>query len=171
MEAIGPRSTICPGRVCCRSSCKVRMVAGCFGRDTLCGIVFEHGIDEFKSSWFQSRDKLARGFTTPFRERRLEVGERSDAWPGGFIRGAEQPGSWSTWSSILRWNDQRRASSWKQTYLKILKISSISESPGKSGFRVHISAKMAPTDHISTPVEYCRPPRRISGARYHSVTT
>jgi hypothetical protein len=55
--------------------------------------------------------------------------------------------------------------------LKILKISSISESPGKSGFRVHISAKMAPTDHISTPVEYCRPPRRISGARYHSVTT
>lgn len=39
-------------------------------------------------------------------------------------------------------------------YRKILKISSISESPGKSGLRVHISAKIAPTDHISTPVEY-----------------
>src|SRR5262245_38930729 len=46
------------------------------------------------------------------------------------------------------------------THLKILKISSISESPGKSGLRVHISAKMAPTDHISTPVEYWRPPKR-----------
>lgn len=57
------------------------------------------------------------------------------------------------------------------TYRKILKISSISESPGNKGLRVHISAKMQPTDHMSTPVEYCRPPRRISGARYHSVTT
>ena len=57
------------------------------------------------------------------------------------------------------------------TYLKILKISSISESPGNSGLRVHISAKMQPIDHMSTPVEYCRPPRRISGARYHRVTT
>lgn len=56
-------------------------------------------------------------------------------------------------------------------YLKILKISSISESPGNRGFRVHISANIAPTDHISTPVEYCRPPSRISGERYHSVTT
>jgi hypothetical protein len=57
------------------------------------------------------------------------------------------------------------------TCRKILKISSISESPGNSGLRVHISAKMQPTDHMSTPVEYCRPPSRISGERYHSVTT
>ena len=57
------------------------------------------------------------------------------------------------------------------TYRKILKISSISESPGNKGLRVHISAKMQPTDHMSTPVEYCRPPSRISGERYHSVTT
>jgi hypothetical protein len=56
-------------------------------------------------------------------------------------------------------------------YRKILKISSISESPGNSGLRVHISAKMHPTDHMSTPVEYCRPPSKISGERYHSVTT
>lgn len=41
-----------------------------------------------------------------------------------------------------------------EAYLKILKISSISESPGNRGFRVHISAKIAPTDHMSTPVEY-----------------
>jgi hypothetical protein len=39
-------------------------------------------------------------------------------------------------------------------YRKILKISSISESPGNRGLRVHISAKMHPTDHMSTPVEY-----------------
>lgn len=59
----------------------------------------------------------------------------------------------------------------RAAYLKILKISSISESPGNSGFRVHISAKMQPTDHMSTPVEYWRLPSRISGARYQSVTT
>jgi hypothetical protein len=59
----------------------------------------------------------------------------------------------------------------RRTYRKILKISSISESPGKRGLRVHISAKMQPTDHMSTPVEYCRPPSRISGERYQSVTT
>lgn len=41
-----------------------------------------------------------------------------------------------------------------KAYRKILKISSISESPLNNGFRVHISAKMQPTDHISTPVEY-----------------
>ena len=57
------------------------------------------------------------------------------------------------------------------TYLKILNISSISESPGNKGFRVHISAKMQPTDHMSTPVEYCRPPSKISGDLYHRVTT
>lgn len=39
-------------------------------------------------------------------------------------------------------------------YLNILNISSISESPGNRGFRVHISANMHPTDHMSTPVEY-----------------
>lgn len=35
---------------------------------------------------------------------------------------------------------------------KILKISSISESPGKSGCRIAISAKMQPTDHMSIAV-------------------
>lgn len=42
----------------------------------------------------------------------------------------------------------------REAYRKILKISSISESPGNKGLRVHISAKMAPQDHMSTPVEY-----------------
>jgi hypothetical protein len=65
--------------------------------------------------------------------------------------------------------------------LKIRKISSISESPasqslllseipGKRGVRLDISAKMQPTDHISTAVEYWREPRRTSGGRYHKVT-
>jgi hypothetical protein len=30
---------------------------------------------------------------------------------------------------------------------------------------------MQPTDHMSTPVEYWRPPSRISGERYQRVTT
>ena len=36
--------------------------------------------------------------------------------------------------------------------LKILKSSSISESPGKSGFWFTISTKMQPMDHTSTGV-------------------
>lgn len=39
------------------------------------------------------------------------------------------------------------------THLKILKISSISESPGKRGCLMTISAKIHPTDHISRAVE------------------
>jgi len=49
--------------------------------------------------------------------------------------------------------------------------SSISESPGKMGLPVAISAKIAPMDHVSTAHAYFLHPRRISGARYHSVTT
>lgn len=41
----------------------------------------------------------------------------------------------------------------KSTYRKMRKISSISESPGNSGWRMIISAKMHPTLHMSTPVE------------------
>jgi hypothetical protein len=41
----------------------------------------------------------------------------------------------------------------KRTHLKILKIWSISESPGKRGFPcITISAKIQPTDHISMAV-------------------
>jgi len=49
---------------------------------------------------------------------------------------------------------------------KILKSSSISESPGKSGWPVTISGMIVPTDQMSTGTEYCFPPSRISGARY-----
>ena len=52
-----------------------------------------------------------------------------------------------------------------------MKSSSISESPGKRGWPVTISGMIVPTDQMSTGTEYCLPPRRISGARYHSVTT
>ncbi len=41
----------------------------------------------------------------------------------------------------------------------------------KSGALVNISAKMQPAAQISTGVEYSVEPNRISGARYHSVTT
>lgn len=56
-------------------------------------------------------------------------------------------------------------------YLNILKSSSISESPGKRGLFVVISARMVPTAHISTGSAYVLQPRRISGGRYHRVTT
>lgn len=55
--------------------------------------------------------------------------------------------------------------------LKIRKSWSISESPGKRGRFVIISAKMQPALHTSTATEYCCEPNKISGARYHSVIT
>lgn len=55
--------------------------------------------------------------------------------------------------------------------LKILKIWSISQSPGKSGaFRTN-SAKVAPTDHISVDRFSRVQPRRTSGAWYHRMAT
>ncbi len=49
---------------------------------------------------------------------------------------------------------------------KILCSCSISAFPGKSGLRVSSSAKMHPTDHMSTAVEYCLAPSSSSGGRY-----
>merc|ERR1719446_1864304 len=43
--------------------------------------------------------------------------------------------------------------------------------PGKSGFRPSNSAKMQPTDHMSTAFVYVSDESTISGARYHRVTT
>lgn len=57
-------------------------------------------------------------------------------------------------SNLSKSEEEEKETGRVDAYRKILKISSISESPGKSGLRVHISAKIAPTDHISTPVEY-----------------
>ena len=65
---------------------------------------------------------------------------------------------------------EKRANEDKATQ-RTLYSSSISESPGQSGRRLIISAKMVPMPHMSTGHAYCRWPRRISGARYHRVTT
>ena len=48
---------------------------------------------------------------------------------------------------------------------------SISQLPAKSGFFSTISWKMQPNDQISTPNEYYFYPNKISGARYHKVST
>lgn len=55
--------------------------------------------------------------------------------------------------------------------LNILLSSSYYFCPGKSGFMLHISAKMQPTDQISMLFEYFWEPRRTSGGLYHRVTT
>mmetsp|Transcript_25123 Transcript_25123/g.82338 ORF Transcript_25123/g.82338 Transcript_25123/m.82338 type:complete len:90 (-) Transcript_25123:550-819(-) len=46
-----------------------------------------------------------------------------------------------------------------------------SDVPANRGFDVAISAKIHPTDQMSTGVEYVRDPINTSGARYHKVTT
>mmetsp|Transcript_28588 Transcript_28588/g.62365 ORF Transcript_28588/g.62365 Transcript_28588/m.62365 type:complete len:223 (+) Transcript_28588:412-1080(+) len=56
-------------------------------------------------------------------------------------------------------------------FWKTLKIVSISESPANSGAPVAISPKTQPTLQRSTGMLYKVEPRRISGARYHTVTT
>ena len=126
-------------------------------------------------SYSRSASRRSRPFSSKFATRFLvsslchlgkeDLKSGNDVTPGHVVS--------SGVPSILEWDQYCRLPKWRAgaSYLKILKISSISESPGKSGFRVHISAKIAPIDHMSTPVEYCRPPSRISGDRYHSVTT
>ena len=54
---------------------------------------------------------------------------------------------------------------------QILKISSISELPGKSGRNVYNSAMMHPTAHMSIGAEYMVERRRTSGALYQRVDT
>jgi hypothetical protein len=65
----------------------------------------------------------------------------------------------------------RRVSEFTHLYRNILKSSSISESPGNRGRLVTISAKMVPTAQMSTGKAYVLQPNKISGARYHKVTT
>jgi len=55
--------------------------------------------------------------------------------------------------------------------LNILNIWSTSESPWKSGLRLAISTMMQPVDQMSTLKSYLFLPMRISGDRYHKVTT
>jgi hypothetical protein len=143
---------------------EVRVHARLFGRNASRWIVFQKRIQQVKTIFVQARHQGFGLISLPFWERALVVRERSHSWPRILIWGAEQ----SEAELVLLSSSFALG---RDSYLKILKISSISESPGKRGFRVHISAKMAPIDHISTPVEYCRPPSRISGERYHSVTT
>lgn len=50
-------------------------------------------------------------------------------------------------------------------------ICPISFPPGKIAERFQNSPMTQPIDHISTCSLYCESPRRISGARYHCVTT
>mmetsp|Transcript_15321 Transcript_15321/g.51533 ORF Transcript_15321/g.51533 Transcript_15321/m.51533 type:complete len:207 (+) Transcript_15321:359-979(+) len=54
---------------------------------------------------------------------------------------------------------------------KILNSSSISQSPGNMGFFVTISTRIVPMAHMSIGGAYVCDPSRISGGRYHSVTT
>mmetsp|Transcript_7260 Transcript_7260/g.20645 ORF Transcript_7260/g.20645 Transcript_7260/m.20645 type:complete len:241 (+) Transcript_7260:438-1160(+) len=57
------------------------------------------------------------------------------------------------------------------SFWKIWKIVSISLSPWKSGAPLVISPKMQPTLQMSTGRAYSSQPNKISGARYHVVTT
>lgn len=158
---------LAPSRVGATPMFEIRMDARLLRRYPSRWIVDQHRVKQIQAVLIQTRNERLGFRSGPFRERGFEVGERCHARPDVFVGCAEESASGCQyWGKSLKgWVGNGGA------HLKILKISSISESPGNKGFRVHISAKMQPTDHMSTPVEYCRPPRRISGARYQSVTT
>lgn len=141
---------------------KIRVVQSRLGRNASYRIADEHVVKELETSLIQVRAKGSREIPLPLGERWLKIWVSGDTRPGVFIGCSEGPAKIST---------RLQGSRSGLNYRNILKISSISESPGKRGFLEHISAKMVPTDHISTPVEYCLPPSKTSGARYHSVTT
>jgi len=77
----------------------------------------------------------------------LIISQLSDTGPNLFTWRAEDPDR-----TVQR--ESTGHSDYARNYLKILKIWSISESPGNRGLpRITISAKMHPTDHISIAVE------------------
>ena len=127
------------------------------------------------------RDRLAQRLWLPLREIRFVIRELGNTLPEGVVRSAKQPASTHDANASQHGLDVRIESTRRERvqggvlksgkHRKILKISSISESPGNKGWPVTISGMMVPTDHISTGHEYCFAPNRISGARYHNVTT
>lgn len=139
------------------------MLAGLLGWYPPRWIVNKHSVKQIKTVLLEAANNSSRVVAIPLGKGWFKVRKRSHSRPSVVV-----------WSTKEAKSVVKGTTSWGmccRTYRNILKISSISESPGKMGLRVHISAKIHPTDHMSTPVEYCRPPRRISGARYHSVTT
>jgi hypothetical protein len=122
------------------------VVAGLLGRDAAGRVVDEHHLEQVQALLVQVGTQRHRRIANPRGEGGLEVGVAGDAGPDVFGGSAEEAGGKRLAGTL---GERKR-----KTYRKILKISSISESPGKSGLRVHISAKMQPTDHMSTPVEY-----------------
>jgi hypothetical protein len=160
-------------RVGTREVLEVGVVAGLLGRDAAGRVVDEEHLEEVESLVVKVGADGGVRVALPLGEGSLEVGIRGDSGPDILSRGTEKTDEGESNVSLRQPGValSNVSTLWVVTYRKILKISSISESPGKSGLRVHISAKMQPTDHMSTPVEYWRPPRRISGARYHKVTT
>ena len=150
-----------PSRICCAAELEIGVHASLFRWDSACWVIYQHRIQQIKSIVIQARDKRFSHVSVPFGKCRFVVWERCYPRPSVVVWCTQNPKMYQLWKPT--WS--------LSLHLNILKISSISESPGKRGFLVHISANMQPIDHMSTPVEYCRPPRRISGARYHSVTT
>lgn len=145
---------------------KVGVVHGGFGGDATRRVVDEHHLEQVETVLVQVLADWGAVVSCPVGERGLIVRVGRYARPYVLMRCTQYAEK-----MCVSMTSKGKAGVDRITYRKILKISSISESPGNRGFRVHISAKMTPTDHMSTPVEYWRPPRRISGARYHSVTT
>ena len=176
---------------------EVLVMTSLFSGNTCCGIVDEHSLMIIKKSEIKKKPLLSKNRWKLTSRRSRPAGSRSgtifsvstrshwgklrlkcwnDETPGQVFSSGVPRSLWKRLAVVQRkdWTIHkvcREREYCSRTYLKILKISSISESPWNNAFLVHISAKIQPTLHISTPVLYCLPPNKISGARYHNVTT
>lgn len=77
-------------------------------------------------------------------------GEREVSW---MMKATKMRHTHITTTQHRNKKERQRKEGRKQAHRKILKSSSISESPGKSGSLLSISAKMQPMDQASTGVE------------------
>lgn len=113
--------------------------------DPSCRIVGEHASEKVQRLVVHFRQGLVQRLRSPSGERRLEIWHGGQPRPNFGSGGTEKSvdasaGEWGRWE---RWKTTT-------THRNILKISSISESPGKRGIPDAISAKMVPQDHTST---------------------
>jgi hypothetical protein len=103
---------------------------------------------EVNPSKIQSRHSTLEVNSVPLRERWFVIGKQRNARPD-LIIGRSQ----DTVRAICQLMFRVRPSSANHcAHRKILKISSISESPGNKGCLMAISAKIHPTDHMSMAV-------------------
>lgn len=123
---------------------EVRVHACLLGRDTPGWIVLQQGIKQIQSVLFETGDQSPCRFTLPLGEGRLEIGERSDTGPNGFVGGTKEPGR----CVVSRFcNDQALAACVPEDLKDLIDLGVT----GEQGFTsAHLSKDSAHRPHVYT---------------------